>query len=257
MTAKVIPMPKNPASPIKINPPEGWKDDWSWGLLRGKNQDGHAVDLLSLEALRRWIQARQGLPRDEAEAVIAAAWPSSGIDLYWLQFDTWAHRMRGTPLTNENRAGVQCASQRQSELSELRAAFKSPDEPSARQRLAITCQLANELFGWGTATDDGKTVEAAGPAFDFSQDFLTLCGARKDKKGRAWTDDEKATLYAEMERLPKRDSAVTEAVAKALGLATAEAVRLKVREYKQAQDDARKLAANVMQVRNGKKVVNR
>lgn len=145
--------------------------------------------------------------------------------------------------------------------------------------LAVRHDLAHRLWDWGavgaaevdanaasappaeqpgSSTSDETIApsEAQPPAFVFTSEFVSLCEARKGRKGDAWTDDEKATLYAERQRFPKRTSGLFDAMAHALGLDTAEAVRLKVREYKQAQDDARQAAANVTQVRGGKKVVN-
>ena len=129
-----------------------------------------------------------------------------------------------------------------------------PERRGHMPYLAIPRALAHSLWGWGTVTEDGKAVKAAGPAFDFSQAFIALCEARKTRKGDAWTNDEKATLQAEVKRFPNRAKGLREAIAQALGLGSAEAVSQILREYKQAQDDARKAAANVVQVRDGKKV---
>lgn len=145
--------------------------------------------------------------------------------------------------------------------------------------LAVRFELAHKLWGWGTvgavavdanaastpptetpgSSTNDETIapaEAQKLAFVFTAEFDQLCEARKGRKGDAWADDEKATLCEEVGRFPKRKSGLHEAMAKALGLGTAEAVRLKVREYKQAQADARKSAAKVTQVRDGKRVVN-
>lgn len=157
-----------------------------------------------------------------------------------------------------------------------------PTMAKAREILgpfAIRHELAHKLWGWGAVHDsavDAKATttqlsaaadsSASGaptapstvqkPDIEFTDGFLSLCESRKGRKGDAWTDDEKRTLFIERWRFPKRKKGLFEAMAQALGLDSAEAVRLKVREYKKAQADARQAAANVTQVRGGKKVVN-
>lgn len=75
MTAKVIPMPKKPASAPTINPPAGWKDGEVFGFLYGRDAQGQPVDLVRLSDLVPWLQQRDKQSFSDAVRTVMDAVP--------------------------------------------------------------------------------------------------------------------------------------------------------------------------------------
>lgn len=285
-------MPKNPASPTTINPPEGWKDGGGGYFMQALEPTGEKVSLVRFQDVVQWLIAKREEPYQAVMRFMATQGQTSNINtVYFLKRDDYAEKVavrpigtgiriprdgervelldeRGKPVVDDGRTAAQIVEEfRVKEVAQKSKILldippmpeylqPAPFHGTREERLAVTWQQAHAMWGWGTVANAGTTVDAAGPAFSFSQAFIALCKARKTRKGDAWTNDEKATLYDEVQRFPKRKSGLFDAMANALGLATAEAVRLKARQHKQAQDDARQAAAGVTQVRGGKKVIN-
>lgn len=80
MTAKVIPMPKKPAStealPATWKPASGWAANSDHGFAGGLDAAGQPVDLVRLSDLIRWQEDAKRIPRSEAIQAVIDALPS-------------------------------------------------------------------------------------------------------------------------------------------------------------------------------------
>lgn len=183
MTAKVIPMkPTKPASPRKINQPEGWKDSVGLGFLGAKGAQGQHVPLVFVHDLAAWMLASK--PLKQVTQDICTAIERHGLDgLFYTKTDDWAIAC-AAPSEWDAFAGKTDASKIAASLGvawnmspwelerlvntpgqqvEFSAENSSPFEFSRRKgshisSIAVTHELAHKLWGWGTV--DAAAVDA-------------------------------------------------------------------------------------------------
>lgn len=144
MTAKVIPMPKKPTSPAKINPPEGWKDGEGFGLLWGHDAQGQPVDLVRLSDLVRWIQARDRMTFSDAVKAITEPLPDDVMG--WLYGTNEDAARLIDPLHLFGFLGIeQLAKKRYMTVSDLRVELSHRNREYDARELAF-CNRPNSAY---------------------------------------------------------------------------------------------------------------
>lgn len=85
-------MPKKPASPATINPPEGWKDVTGLGVLRGRDSRADFVDLVNLNQVIAWYGDTRKIPTNSLVDRLVELWPQSPMSLYVTCAEDYATR---------------------------------------------------------------------------------------------------------------------------------------------------------------------